>query len=69
MEEPGGHDQTLRFGLAVLRTVTNGKEEFFFQSFNEGIPDADVALSVQAWVEKLTEKIKEQRITGTTFGR
>ncbi len=69
MEESGGQHQELKFALMITKTLSDGQERYSFQSANDGIPDADVAFSVQAWVEKLTEKIKEQRISGTTFGR
>ena len=61
-------DGTLRFALIIRMANVNGHQEFHFQSANEGISDADVVLNIEALVEKLSERLKEQRTAGLKFG-
>ena len=58
----------LRFALLMKMNKTDGKYTFSIHSENEGIPDADVVLTVQAWVEKISTHLKEQRVHGLKFG-
>lgn len=57
----------MRFGLKIYK-ITKGKNvQFKVGSHNEGIPDAEVILLVEAWLEKVKENFKQPIKAGFSF--
>ncbi len=52
-------DKLFRFGLLVDKTVSKDKINIRVTSNNSGIPDPEVVLIVEAWLEKVKENLKK----------
>ena len=55
----GDKEVILRFGLLLYKTIKGNRAEFRMSSKNQGIPDAEVVLLVEAWAQKVKEKIQK----------
>ena len=72
--EDGSNDhhqgRIVNFAL-LIRWIVNadGDSQIQIRSENQGIPPAEVVLSVEAWLEKLKTFLKEQRTAGLRFGK
>ena len=48
-----------RFGLRIAKLSDRNNDGFLISSQNEGIPNAEVLLIVEAWLEKMKDGFKE----------
>ena len=62
----GNHDKTnnpketiLRFGLLIDKIIEGNQVRLEVKSQNNGIPDAEVILIVEAWLEKMKDNFKQ----------
>ena len=60
-------EKLFRFGLLVDKTVAQDKVNIRVTSDNNGIPDAEVVLIVEAWLEKVKEHLKKPLKDNMTF--
>ncbi len=70
----GDHDKNdsskeivLRFGLLIDKIIKGDAMRFEIKSNNTGIPDAEVILLVETWLEKMKENFKQPVKDGFTF--
>ena len=70
----GDHDKNdsskeivLRFGLLIDKIIKGDTMRFEIKSNNTGIPDAEVILLVETWLEKMKENFKQPVKDGFTF--
>ena len=58
----------LRFGLLIAKIIKDNTIRFEIKSNNTGIPDAEVILLVETWLDKIKENFKQPIRDGfTTF--
>ena len=57
----------LRFGLKIDKVVKGKDLQFKIASHNEGIPDAEVILIIETWLEKIKENFKQPLKDGFNF--
>ncbi len=70
----GDHDKSdsskeivLRFGLLIDKIIKGDTMRFEIKSNNTGIPDAEVILLVETWLEKMKDNFKQPVKDGFTF--
>jgi len=70
----GDHDKSdsskeivLRFGLLIDKIIKGDTMRFEIKSNNAGIPDAEVILLVETWLEKMKDNFKQPVKDGFTF--
>lgn len=70
----GNHDRpdsskeiVIRFGLLIDKVIKDNTIRFEIKSNNSGIPDAEVILLVETWLEKMKENFKQPIKDGFTF--
>ena len=56
----------LRFGLLIDKIIKNNTMRFEIKSNNTGIPDAEVILLVETWLDKIKENFKQPIKDGFT---
>ena len=56
----------LRFGLLIDKIVKDNTMRFEIKSNNTGIPDAEVILLVETWLEKIKDNFKQPIKDGFT---
>lgn len=66
-DKPDSPKTTLRFGLKVDKIMEGKNVQFKIGSQNEGIPDAEIVLIVEAWLERVKENFKQPIKDGFTF--
>jgi len=57
----------LRFGLLIDKIIKDDTMRFEIKSNNSGIPDAEVILIVETWLDKIKENFKRPIKDGFTF--
>lgn len=56
------------FALLIRQVdFDDGQTELQVRAQNEGIPDAEVILTVEAWLERVSERVKKQRMGNLVF--
>ena len=60
-------ESVLRFGLKINKVIKGKNVQFQIASHNEGIPDAEVILIVETWLDKIKENFKQPINDGFTF--
>ena len=62
-------ERTINFALLIQWIVKNNGHsvDFRMQSENQGIPDSEIILLVEGWLEKLKERAKKQRLKDFKF--
>ena len=60
-------DKLFRFALLIDKIISEGSVKINVTSNNSGIPDAEVAIIVEAWLENVKENIKKPIKDGMTF--
>ena len=56
----------LRFGLLIDKIIKDNTMRFEIKSNNTGIPDAEVILLVETWLDKIKENFKQPIKDGFT---
>lgn len=56
----------LRFGLLIDKIIKDNAMRFEIKSNNTGIPDAEVILLVETWLDKMKENFKQPIKDGFT---
>lgn len=51
---------TLRFGFLIEKKIEGKVQELSIQTDNQGIPEAEVILIIQAWLEKFSDLYKDK---------
>lgn len=51
---------TLRFGFLIEKKMEGNIQELSIQTDNQGIPEAEVILIIQAWLEKFSDLYKDK---------
>lgn len=65
--EPKEH--SLSFALLIQKQIRNdGTGTIHVESRNQGVPDAEVFLIVEAWLEKMKDNFKNNITKGMMFG-
>ena len=59
----------LRFGLLIDKIIKDNTVRFEIKSNNTGIPDAEVILLVETWLDKMKENFKQPIKDGFTSFR
>ena len=69
-----GNDKTdsseeivLRFGLKINKVIKGKNVQFQIASHNEGVPDAEVILIIESYLEKIKENFKQPIKDGFSF--
>ena len=57
----------LRFGLLIDKIIKNNTIRFEIKSNNSGIPDAEVILIIESYLEKIKENFKQPIKDGFSF--
>ena len=57
----------LRFGLLIDKIIKDNTMRFEIKSNNTGIPDAEVILLVETWLDKMKENFKQPIKDGFSF--
>ena len=57
----------LRFGLLIDKIIKDNTMRFEIKSNNSGIPDAEIILLIEAYLEKIKENFKQPIKDGFTF--
>ena len=57
----------LRFGLKIDKVIKGKNIKFQIASHNEGIPDAEIILLVETWLERVKDNFKQPIKDGFTF--
>ncbi len=57
----------LRFGLLIDKIIKDNTIRFEIKSNNSGIPDAEIILLIEAYLEKIKENFKQPIKDGFTF--
>ena len=57
----------LRFGLLIDKIIKNNTLRFEIKSNNSGIPDAEVILIIETYLEKIKENFKQPIKDGFSF--
>ena len=60
-------ESVLRFGLKINKVIKGKNVQFRIASHNEGIPDAEVILIIESYLEKLKENFKQPIKDGFSF--
>jgi len=60
-------ERTLNFGLLIQKTITEQGASILVESHNQGIPDPEVILIVEAWLENVKDRFKGPIKDGMTF--
>jgi len=61
-------ERVINFALLIQYIIApDGKASMHVESQNTGISDAEIILTVEAWLEKVKEKAKQDRMGGFTF--
>ena len=64
MDEP----KITNFALLIRHTEhPDGTSEMSVRAENEGIPDAEVILTVEGWIERVRKRFMKQRMGGLRF--
>lgn len=53
-------ERTLNFALLIQQWPVANDRQTIVQSVNQGIPDAEIILIVEAWLESVKEKFKNK---------
>jgi len=56
----------LRFGLLIDKIIKDNTIRFEIKSNNTGVPDAEVILLVEAWLDKMKESFRQPIRDGFT---
>lgn len=51
---------TLKFGFLIEKKIDGKVQELSIQTDNQGIPEAEVILIIQAWLEKFSDLYKDK---------
>ena len=66
-DRPGSSKEiVLRFGLLIDKIIKDNTMRFEIKSNNTGIPDAEVILLVETWLDKIKENFKRPIKDGFT---
>ena len=57
----------LRFGLLIDKVIKDDTTRFEIKSNNTGIPDAEIILLVETWLDKMKESFKQPIKDGFSF--
>ena len=57
----------LRFGLKIAKVMKGKNVQFQIASHNEGIPDAEIILIIEAYLEKIKDNFKQPIKDGFSF--
>ena len=60
-------ENVLRFGLKINKLIKGKSVQFQIASHNEGIPDAEVILIIESYLEKIKENFKQPIKDGFSF--
>ena len=61
------NETVYRFGLLIDKIISEGHTKINVKSNNSGIPDAEVVIIVEAWLENVRENLKKPIKDGMTF--
>ncbi len=53
-------EHTIRFILAITKTYSSSDTLLHVLSQNEGVPNAEVILIIEAWLEQMKDRFKEK---------
>lgn len=66
-ETDSSKESVLRFGLKINKVIKGKNVQFQIASHNEGIPDAEVILLIEAYLEKIKDNFKQPIKDGFSF--
>ena len=66
-EADSSKESVLRFGLKINKVIKGKNVQFQIASHNEGIPDAEVILLIEAYLEKIKDNFKQPIKDGFSF--
>ena len=66
-EADSSKEIVLRFGLKIAKVIKGKNVRFQIASHNEGIPDAEIILLIEAYLEKIKDNFKQPIKDGFSF--